>query len=107
MLNAAEAGEKQEQQPRKSSHVIEYEIVPDSFARRRPQDDDPTAPIIQVATSDLLAKQIIDAETIAITVSMRELLYVGYTPSAGEPRSLLFMLNGHLYFGILGSCFVT
>ena len=38
-------------------------------------------------------------------VPMREVYCVGYTPRAWGPRSLLTMLNGPFYFGLLGSCF--
>ena len=35
-----------------------------------------------------------------LVVPMREVSCVGYTHRAWEPRSLLSMLNGHLYFGL-------
>ena len=38
---------------------------------------------------------------LTLTVLMREVSCVGYTPRAWNPRSLWSMLDGPLYFGLL------
>ena len=49
----------------------------------------------------------ISSSSFVLAVPMREVYCVGYTFRAWHPRSLQSILNGPLYFGLLGSCFVA